>query len=475
MALSVAGILQRLVSRGSRKTAVGRDEAFNYVTLEEDPYGYLKIVDVPFQRGIYGSALKALGKPTVQRLMNQYFDAEVKIFEDVEANKEVPHAFWNWVWSGLHLLALLLFALAAIVALALLHEGRGVEGAALLTAVGVLVVVFLLVFHGALSGGFRDSNIWPGFLEDRLMAFTAEKFTEVDNEIRYLIDAFTIVFQDNLSKFIAQKRVVQSVASFVVIIFALAPAVAVMSGVPTLALPLGALAVLVWLLSFYLFWYFTRLIRRDHYMVSLDKSCETISHTLDQRLRSLSECIKEAVIDLTQLRERGQHLENENIEDDDHFEGMAGFFEMQKMLWLAKRSEYQELYLVDAVHKMRRTYFIQDMQGYRSALLVTLVSMVGALVPLMVAVGAGTVSTVPTLEDLPLIVFFLIPMLIVGAFGWLSYKNPDWNTGTDTLRKKLDSSRWLTYAKLKIDAKLAGQYQRALATIAKLNEQLANQ
>lgn len=507
-----------------------------FLVVETDPITRLqKMSDVKFARGIYGADLKSMKKDQVQAWMNEYFDAQVQIFdEDVltDETDDVPDLYRSATTQKIHAIASVLLILtltlaaptlltlagtsapAELKSLAILQETPYLflATAALactlllwsvrawwllaLSVIGIIVggiamtatppdpksywafsqthptllnnalmcafVVCLfssVILHLVLRTRVTGAGLWPGFLEVRLMKFTKKKFQNVDADVRIMIDAFATIFETNLKQFIFLKRCIQALAS--IILVAATFWAAYWSDVAPWII---VIAVIV---SGVLFYLANAWLRDDKYMVCLDKSCETIQHTLDQRLRSLSECIKESLIDLTQLRERGQYLSDATIEDDDHFEGMAGFFEMQKMLWLAKRSEYQELYLVDAIHKMRRTYFVLDRNGHGSAFFVTFVAALAGLLP------AIWQFSNPSDQHILVQLCFLVPSAAIIAAGWASYSYAKWNTGADTLRKKLDSSRWITFAKLKIDTKLAGQYQRALGTIAKLNEQLA--
>lgn len=410
--------------------------------------------------------------------------------------------------------------------------------------------VFQTIDKHVLPNGYRDSGIWPGFLEERFIKDVKNKFPGVDEDVRSLTDVIAELFLVNLKKFVAHKRSYQEMAcsriitayrliSWFLIVIMVIVTMTVHTALSnpvfnifdfnsfyyiillsiivfsTALLALISKSLLVYFVEKSKDWstlfYFDR-DNRDYahraYENAITVTCVNVSHAISSRMQFLGRIITEFKNKQSDLVLNGENIGKSTTDED--MEGHRGFFFMQAILWLSKRSEYQQLYLVDKMQEMQRDFFILDMEGYRktfsiaqeagwkiertAALILIAGTCVLGLPILWPILGSilGPVSPMAPASAKDILIhavtFFGVG-LPFGIAAWLlrrdaikftnrfsarSYSNPDWNPEFRRLQAALNTESWETFNKLRVDRTLSAQYQRALGAIYIAKEMLSS-
>ena len=469
------------------------------VKIHEDERGFRSFEEILFETEVTLEDPRGQNVERLREQMDKYFTAEIRVFDKAAPRDDLALVFWSAMsLSRARLTAAVVMTLLFLAAIGghWLPDVSPIVAPVLVSVAAAFAVAVGATYFISLPGGFRDSGIWPGFLETRLMAFTVEKFEGVDADIRALIDALADLFLHNLQLFVTRKRHYQSVASWTVIgigtVFWLAAVVvsgwgalslqeisegtslqkisegtafASLSFVSAVLLTVVVAAAAIYGFNRYNFWLYEK-----HYLHALEASCKVVKFAIGERMRSLSQRIADYRTSLAELREKGEIIPA-NVQRDEDLREFRGFLLMRVILWLSKRSEYQELYLVDRMHEMRRQHFNADIGGYLGAFRIALRLGATVLIPLFcLTYFAFALKFWLSPFYLVTVVQGGLLLAVVFYLSYRSYNNQAWNPSVHVLEHALDSSQWETFKKLRIDATLAGQYQRALGMIAYMSE-----
>lgn len=242
----------------------------------------------------------------------------------------------------------------------------------------------------------------------------------------------------------------------------------------------------------------------ENYTQKLDNTCKTISNIFKLRLQSLESLVISAQSRQSLLLKDGQESTAKTPPSELRLKD--GFFLTQLILWLSKRSEYQQLYLKDRMQEMQREYFFVDIEGYRQAhdIAIRLIErtdrlvfnwIFGSVVASVISIAACSIAAlVFGAESLAIkdpIVFFgflwlsaFVPSFIAALYARsyirsfvseltrLSYSNPEWNPRFDLLQDSLQTRSWKTFDQIRVDEKLGTQFQLALGAIYTAEQKL---
>jgi hypothetical protein len=566
---SIANIFPKLIGRMTLaaasehelKTMPDGQPLEGIAVVRSDELGFLKIDASRFHATLDPNEFSGRNYKTLRERMDQYFKAKIDVFEEKEgetasaepselpASEAEPQAkppaavsatfdlaliFWGAEDRRARLKSrhrVLIFLLLGLIPGFLLAASWATSqpvptdlatlaialfGASVLVAM-VSVLIFLITFFAVLPNGYRDSRIWPDFLEMRLMKDIRSKFAGVDEEIRSLTDIFAKIFLHNLRKFVEWKRYFQRFYSWC----AIGSAVAVWGiytawtwdtlkeGAKSNSVDYGSLATVASIAyaimaagvyaSLYWFNRNNTETSNNNYNANLTVTCSKVAHEISTRMSSLGAMVIEFKKRQGDLLLKGEEID-ENIQNDAELSGHRGFFLTQVILWISKRSEYLQLYLVDRMQEMQREFFVLDTEGYdqafahcrslaRTATLIAVVLAVLSAVatfnlfPLVLPKGetASLGAHLTHLLQQPplwisfafLFVLWLCELWVIFYIAKRSYSNPAWNPQFEKLKAALDTDGWMTFNKLRVDEALAAQYQRALGAIYTAEERLS--
>jgi len=415
--------------------------------------------------------LESIPRETRREDMDLYFRAKIEVFEADQAQSDSSWVLWT--------VRLAAFAAPLVVA-AFVVLGAWWLGGTDVGIAGAVVLVLSGLWAASLywKNELIPANLWPGFFEQRLLQFTERRFGEAGRDMRQLISRLIHVFLDNLRTFIRRKRLLQAGATFGVTVPAFVLLWLPDAWLPSDNVPLALFAAGVGFLVFTAAdWWFGYVNGHlhEHYSTALEHSARDVSIKITQRMKSLSQIITQYITKLQEIQQKGEKVPGaagaaqlENMRDEQLQDG-SGFFYIQTILFLAKNNEHLELFLWDEVHRSRREHMMLDARGF--ALTLSVLLFFAGIQAFALVLSANEIMV----DGEGLRGWFAGALAMAGlVMSWVfaerSYASPAWTSGADILEKRFDSADWDTYAKLKIDVKLAARFQRAIYWIRDLFE-----
>ncbi|MGD9815827.1 MAG: hypothetical protein AB7Q23_09890 [Hyphomonadaceae bacterium] len=328
-------------------------------------------------------------------------------------------------------------------------------------------------------------HTWPGFMEERLANTIEDRFPKDDTDVRRLVDRFGELFLNNNWMYARLKRLFQAIAILGFHVAAAPLALMALSGNLWTWGALGvagasAWAAIVVLVSLWIFFGMTDHIYRDKYYQSLQNSAQDVANAIRDRLSAINQIYQHTLTHMADIHATGEqiktHVDPDILEDID-LKDHTSFFDTQKLIWLAKRLEYIELYLQSRLHSVHTLHSALATTGFVAS---TSLMLLGCIPAALVLVHLGT--TIPrvawtdgaTLSAFaPLLAAAVIVPLLTMWVSQQSFGNRKWNSmatshGSTILEdyfnpKVLDG--WQTYNKRQLDVNLAGRFQKAMFRI----------
>lgn len=442
----------------------------------------------------------------VQKRMTTYFADEIDIFyskEKSERQKRREKRLYDTareeeenefpILPHLHPLK---DAFAFVIALSLLVLAAVVGVFAFIavtTGVYWIIAIALALATGAVIAGrlcwnfvYKASHhTWPGFMEERLANTIEDRFRHEDGDVRRVIDRFGELFLTNNWMYARLKRLFQVVAITGFHIAAAPLALMALTGnlwtwgLAGVAIA-GGWAAVIALIGLWIFFGMTDHIYRDKYYQSLQNSAQDVANVIRDRMSAINQLYQHTLTHMADIHATGEQVKAgveldvvEDIELKDH----TSFFDTQKLMWLAKRLEYIELYLQTRLHSVHTLHSALAATGFVASTCfmilgcipsVLVLAYLGATIPRVAWTDYATLASFAPL----LAAAIVVPLLTVWV-SQQSYGNKKWNSmttkgGSTILEdyfnpKVLDG--WQTYDKRQLDVNLAGRFQKAMFRI----------